>query len=261
MLKKVKESDILDTTVIIKEGNCLDKMNYLEEGSIDLIWAHLPSGTKTIPTDYETIDLDEFWRLAHKILRPNGRVIMMAREPYFEQVIASNPSEFQVTWYWNRVHPHGGFNATNGPMYIIQPIAVFLCNRGGEESPYYSPQGVMYKKKKSKEKTWFDEEEKIFRTNNPTQLVTFDHHEGKGYVNIHPQQQPEPLVDYFIRTYTKPGDTVLDVGMGSGTVGAVCVKNDRNFIGYEISSKYFKAARKRLKQVMNEKQLGIVRPN
>ena len=36
---------------------------------------------------------------------------------------------------------------------------------------------------------------------------------------LHPTQKPIELLKYFIKTYSNPGDTVLDFTMGSGSTG------------------------------------------
>ena len=40
-------------------------------------------------------------------------------------------------------------------------------------------------------------------------------------------------MEYLIRTYTNPGDTVLDFAMGSGTTGVACLNTGRKFVGIE----------------------------
>ena len=64
----------------------------------------------------------------------------------------------------------------------------------------------------------------------------------------HPTQKPVALMEYLIRTYTNPGDTVLDNCMGSGTTGVACVNTGRSFIGIEIEERYCEIAAKRLAQ-------------
>ena len=64
--------------------------------------------------------------------------------------------------------------------------------------------------------------------------------------NVHPTQKPVPLLEYFIRTYTNEGETVLDFTMGSGSTGVACVNTNRNFIGIELDENYFKIAKERI---------------
>ena len=71
----------------------------------------------------------------------------------------------------------------------------------------------------------------------------------------HPAQFPEQLVHDHIISWSNEKDTVLDCFMGSGTTGVVCVNTNRNFIGIELDTQYFKIAKKRIKEECN-KRLG-----
>ncbi|MCK4638189.1 MAG: site-specific DNA-methyltransferase [Bacteroidales bacterium] len=51
---------------------------------------------------------------------------------------------------------------------------------------------------------------------------------------------PESLPEWFIKLFTKEGDTVLDPFMGSGTTIKVAQRMRRNSIGIEILPEYFK---------------------
>lgn len=66
---------------------------------------------------------------------------------------------------------------------------------------------------------------------------------------IHPTQKPVALLQYLIETSTREGDTVFDPCMGSGTTGIAALKSNRNFVGVELNTEYFKEAKKRLEQV------------
>jgi len=61
----------------------------------------------------------------------------------------------------------------------------------------------------------------------------------------HPAQFPEQIAHDHILSWSNEGDTILDPFMGSGTTGVVCKKLNRNFIGIELDTEYFKIAEKR----------------
>ena len=63
---------------------------------------------------------------------------------------------------------------------------------------------------------------------------------------FHPTQKPIALMRWIIENYTKPGDTIFDPFMGSGTTGVAAVQLGRNFIGCEIDPGYFAVAEKRI---------------
>jgi len=55
-------------------------------------------------------------------------------------------------------------------------------------------------------------------------------------------------MEYMIRTYTNPGETVLDFTMGSGTTGVAAANTARRFIGIEIDADYFAVAQSRIRK-------------
>lgn len=62
----------------------------------------------------------------------------------------------------------------------------------------------------------------------------------------HPTQKPVELVKYCLQSSTKPGDTVLDPFMGSGTTGVAAIELGLNFIGCEKEAEYFQLATQRI---------------
>lgn len=70
-----------------------------------------------------------------------------------------------------------------------------------------------------------------------------------GANRFHPTQKPVDLLIQLIELYTRPGDTVLDFTMGSGSTGVACALTGRNFIGIELDDEYFEIAKKRIAEV------------
>ncbi len=60
---------------------------------------------------------------------------------------------------------------------------------------------------------------------------------------------PEALVEPCVLAGSACGDTVLDPFAGSGTVGVVCEKTGRDFIGIELNPEYAEMARRRIRDV------------
>lgn len=63
---------------------------------------------------------------------------------------------------------------------------------------------------------------------------------------VHPTQKPVELIEKIILDSTKPGDTVLDCFMGSGTTAVAARRTGRNFYGFEQQHKYAEIGNKRL---------------
>ena len=58
----------------------------------------------------------------------------------------------------------------------------------------------------------------------------------------HPTKKPVDLMQWIIRTYSNPGDIVLDNTMGEGSTGVACALEGRKFIGIELDAGYFNRA-------------------
>ena len=71
---------------------------------------------------------------------------------------------------------------------------------------------------------------------------------GKKVDKSHGATFPEELVELAIKNFSLAGSTILDPFMGTGTVGVVCKKTNRNFIGIELLPTYFKIAEKRINE-------------
>jgi site-specific DNA-methyltransferase (adenine-specific) len=62
----------------------------------------------------------------------------------------------------------------------------------------------------------------------------------------HPAPFPEELPYRLIQLYTFKGDVVLDPFAGSGSTCLSAIKNERDYVGYDINSDYVKLAEKRI---------------
>jgi DNA modification methylase len=67
-----------------------------------------------------------------------------------------------------------------------------------------------------------------------------------GKNKVHVAGFPMELCDRVIKTYSKEGDIVLDPFVGSGNSCLSAKKLNRNFIGFELSEKYYNTAKQRL---------------
>ena len=59
-------------------------------------------------------------------------------------------------------------------------------------------------------------------------------------------QKPIALFEWLIRTYTNPGDLVVDPCMGSGTTALAAIRTGRKFLGYEKEPEYYEKAKARI---------------
>lgn len=62
---------------------------------------------------------------------------------------------------------------------------------------------------------------------------------------IHPTQKPVALYRWLLTNYAKPGDTILDTHLGSGSSRIAAYDLGFDFTGYELDKDYFEAQEKR----------------
>jgi site-specific DNA-methyltransferase (adenine-specific) len=232
------------------QGDCLEKMRDIPDGSIDMILCDPPYGTTACKWD-SIIPLKPMWEQLKRIIKPNGAIVMTASQPFTTTLIASNMKMFRYCWVWDKKKAGNIFLAKIQPMKVHEDIVVF-----GIKTPTFYP--IMVERDKVKTSKNYGtgaamggdgkKEEKVYRYThkNPTSIIEASNASQKG--KIHPTQKPVALMEYLIKTYTNEGETVLDFTMGSGTTGVACKKLNRNFIGIELDSEYFKIAEKRINE-------------
>ena len=238
------------------QGDCIEVMKDIEDGSVDLILTDPPYGTTACKWD-SVIPFEPMWEQLNRIIKPNGAICLFGSEPFSSALRMSNIKNFKYDWIWDKRIPSGMSYARFQPMRQTENISVF-CNgktvynpqmvkrdkpikKGGNK---YSPSAPIQACKEGKDF------KKTYEYKNPINLIVFDKIR-KG--SLHPTQKPVPLLEYLIRTYTNEGETVLDFTMGSGSTGVACVNTNRNFIGIELDENYFKIAENRIKQAIIDK--------
>ena len=78
---------------------------------------------------------------------------------------------------------------------------------------------------------------------------------------VHPTQKPIELMKWCIsRLKLKPGATILDPYMGSGTTGVAAVELGYKFLGCELDPGYFAIAAERIKHAQKSAQEALKCP-
>lgn len=241
----------------LMQGDCLELMKEIPDGSVDMVLCDLPYGTTACKWD-TVIPFEPLWAEYWRMVKPNGAVVLTAAQPFTTQLIASQIDRFKYCWYWMKPGVTGFANAKKQPLRCVEDVAVFY-----RSPPTYNPQGLVYAPKVKKngasvggDTLRADVAESEGRgslrtpgaeyvqefTNYPRQTLEFAQCDKK----VHPTQKPVALMEYLIRTYTNEGDTILDSCMGSGTTGVACVNTGRSFIGIERDAEYFRIAQERI---------------
>lgn len=233
----------------LRMGDCLEIMPTIEAGSVDMVLCDLPYGTTQNKWD-SVIPLDRLWAEYRRICR--GAIVLTATQPFSSVVVASNLRDFKYEWIWQKSRVTGVLNAKRQPLRQHEAVLVFAA-----KSPPYNPQGLVEcdrmtstgisgdgsSKNYGKITKTSDGKYKQTQTGYPRSILSI----ASEGATVHPTQKPVALMEYLIRTYTNPQETVLDNTMGSGTTGVACRNTGRNFIGIERDPAYFAIAERRIR--------------
>ena len=232
------------------QGDCLELMKNIPDGSVDMILCDLPYGTTKNEYD-KIIPFESLWGQYNRVIKNNGAIVLFSQQPFTSQLTLSNIKYFRYEWIWQKTKATGFMNVKKMPLKIHENILVFY-----KKLPTYNPQGIKngmsIKTGRSRKgnsrnygNTGCGNPNYIQTTSNyPKDIISFSNPSNKGH--LHPNQKPVSLLEYLIKTYTNEGDTVLDNCMGSGSTGVACVNTGRKFIGIELDENYFNIAKNRI---------------
>jgi site-specific DNA-methyltransferase (adenine-specific) len=255
---------------LLLHGDCLDLLPTLETGSIDMVLCDLPYGTTACKWD-SVIPFEPLWREYKRVCKPNAAIVLFAVDPFTSALIVSNLAQFKYRWIWKKSKGSNFPQAPNMPLKVAEDIAVFSggvvghVSQAGARRMTYNPQGIrqgttIVKQGRNTSELRYHRDSHTNHTtgytckaeNYPTVLLEFQSENG-----FHPTQKPVALMEYLIRTYTNPGDTVLDNTMGSGTTGVACVNTGRQFIGIERDPDYFAIAQRRIADAQSQERMAV----
>lgn len=231
-------------------ADCLDAMKRLPAGCVDMILADLPYGTTQNKWDV-VIPFEPLWAEYWRVLKDNGAVVLTAAQPFTSTLVVSQLNAFKYGLVWDKVNKYtDALNAKRRPMRRHEDICVFY-----RKQPTYNPQKqpcAPWKSRRSKNtKTKSYGEVKapvdygaLITEINPCTVIAI---EGAATTGInHPTQKPVELFEYLIKTYSNPGDIILDNTAGSGTTAIAARNTGRRWICIESDETYFEKAVERV---------------
>ena len=238
-------------------GDCLEVMRDIPAASVDLVLCDLPYGTTACKWD-TVLPFPDLWEQYSRIIKGNGTVVLFGTQPFTSQLIMSNLAMFRYTWTWEHNRAANFAQAPYMPLKSTEDIVVFspaTIAANSKNRMKYNPQGVkecdrICNGKKANDHRPNRKAQGNYHqgiTGYPRQIINFP----KDAKPVHPTQKPVALLEYLIKTYTGPGDTVLDNCMGSGSTGVACLNTGRQFIGIEKDPRYFEIAKERMEASAN----------
>ena len=231
-------------------GECSKVLKKIKEDSVDLIVTDPPynianfmkrrdtnlnkmrnnffvdAGWDCMDEEEWIIMMDVFFSMAARVMKKRGSVVMFMSILRVDKIISIAEKYgfyYKTTGIWHKSNPMPRnmnlhfVNSTETWLYFTYKSKTGTFNNFGKVLHDYIETGVCPKS------------EKVFGS--------------------HPTQKPEKLIEYFVQALSNEQDVVMDPFMGAGTTGVVARRLNRNFIGIELSKKYYEIAQRRIAEV------------
>lgn len=248
----------IDTILV---GDCIDHMNALPAGSVDLIFADPPYNLQleqalTRPDQSKVDAVDDAWdkfdsfahydqftrawlKAARRVLKPDGALwVIGSYHNIFRVGTALQDLDFWMLndIVWRKANPMPNFRGTR---FTNAHETLIWAARSQKSRVTFNYEAMKLANDDTQMRSdW------LFPICTGAERLK-DEDDGK----IHPTQKPEALLFRILNATTKPGDIVLDPFFGTGTTGAVARKLGRHFIGIEREQSYINAALKRISTI------------
>jgi len=242
-----------DWRYTLKQGDCLELMKEIPDGSVDMILCDLPYGITECKWD-SVIPFEPLWAHYKRVIKPNGAIVLFGSQPFTSALVMSNSKWFKYCWIWQKDKATNHLNAKRMPMRLTEDIAVFY-----KKQPTYNYQlsdkpvknirpptrirkntGVYgYMEKPSVRQIPLDK-------SYPNEILKFRGCFGDKGKSFSETQKPVALLEYLIKTYTNEYELVLDNCFGSCSTGIAAMNTNRMFYGIELDDDYFKIGSERM---------------
>ena len=246
----------------LMNGDCLELMKLIPDGSVDMILTDLPYGVTNKESEAGgwdcVIPFEPMWSEFLRVTKQNAAIVLFSQGMFTAQLMMSQPRLWRYNLIWDKCRASGFLNANRMPLRFHEDVCVFY-----RSLPTYNPQMIKCEPHnrshskgnglhrlvnrcygKFKETPSIVSDEKF-----PISIIRFPRPHCTGN---HPTEKSVDLCAWLIRSYTDKGETVLDATMGSGTTGVACAIEGRDFIGIEKEAKYFEVAKRRIDEELSK---------
>ncbi len=257
----------------VYEGSCIEGLQQVAPGSVDLVFADPPFniGYK-YDVYHDAREADEYLDWTQKwiggvkrVLKPNGTFWLAIGDEYAAELKLIAQSKFGfvcrswVIWYYTfGVNCVRGFSRSHTHLFhFVRDPTDFTFNADDPAVRVPSARQLVYNDARANPKGRLPDNTWVLRPQDlssgfqpdhdtwhfPRVAGTFKEREG-----FHGCQMPEQLLGRIIRCCSNPTNIVLDPFGGSGTTFSVAKKLGRRWLGFELSKDYVERIQARLKQ-------------
>jgi site-specific DNA-methyltransferase (adenine-specific) len=272
MIKTVKDAEkegVLENCIY--NADCLDLMQHIKSNSIDMVLTSPPYDNLRDYKGY-TFDFEGIAKELYRVVKDGGVVVWVVGDATIKG--SESGTSFKQALYFKEI----GFNLhdtmiynkgkcpfpdktryynvfeymfifTKGDIKTFNPIQDRKNRCGGDiikSSTLRQKDGTLVKTSAERNHTGRKIKEFGYRFNIWDINSGFNKSHTDEYGHQHPANFPEKLAEDHILSWSNEGDTILDPMAGSGTTLKMAKKNNRNYIGIEISPEYIDIINKRL---------------
>lgn len=230
-------------------GDCIETMRGLAPASVDMVLADVPYGQTQNAWD-QPVPFEPMWAELRRVTKPSAAIILFAAQPFASRLICSNEADFRYDLIWKKNKPTGFLNAKKQPLRIHEHMLVFY-----RKPPFYAPQMTTGHKpgnyaKRVKGSTNYGAQTPTEYGGSteryPTSVLDMPIINNDDPDKRHPTQKPVDLFAWIIRSYSEPGQVVLDFTAGAGTTAIAAMRESRQFICIEAEPKYVEITEHRI---------------
>lgn len=240
--------------ICIYHGRCEDVLPTLADGCAAMVLTDPPYG-KTA-NEWDTApDWGWLWPTYRRLTLGNAAMLLFGQDDFTAEMICSNRADYRYSWVWEHDRTSGFLDAARKPLRSHQDIATFY-----RAQPTYNP--LKWQGDAAHGRGRIDRASRRQSANygryaevpsdegstekHPRTVLYFP----KPHPSPHPNGKPVALMEYLIRTYTNPGDLVLDPYAGSGPVAAAALRAGRRCVAIEGEEGHCETAAGRLQQAV-----------
>lgn len=233
--------------VQLYHGDCLDLMGVLP-GTVDAVLADLPYGTTRNQWD-RVLPNKLLWHLYRGLIGDRTPLVLFGTGMFSARLMLAQPDLYRYSLVWKKEAVSGHLNAKRQPLREHEDLLVFY-----DRQCTYNPQMVFTGRASHSRGKRVDRTVNHYGAHHntpvveqhgyqhPRSVLTFPRPKG----GKHPTQKPIDLMRWLVRTYTNPGDLILDNVCGSGTTLVAARLEGRRSIGIEADEKHVHNAAERL---------------
>jgi len=208
-------------------ADCFDAMKTMPSKSINLIYFDPPFATTQNFWD-EKLDWKRIFDECFRLLTDTGMLVIHCSIPFNYELIRSAPKPPSHTWYWKKDSHTNPLISKIQPLRDTEEILVWKNKKG-----VYYPQKIGTEARKSGYMTtegYFGKD-----TRNKTSTIHYGKYRTHSIAISRERDgfstRPKELVELMINSYSKEGDTMLDLFCYKG-LSYKC-KGNRKWIGVD----------------------------